>query len=155
MDYIKHIRSLVGKEKVIMVVSGALVFDQQNRVLLQKRRDNQRWGIPGGFMEFNETVQETARREVFEETGLIIGKLDLFGIYSGSNHEKTFDNGDQVSMVQIMFSCREYKGNLIKQNDESLENRFFELNRLPADLFLEHQLFFDDLFSNKEKPIIE
>lgn len=81
MDYIKHIRSLVGQEKVIMVVAGAFVFDKENRLLLHQRSDNQSWGLPGGFMELGETVQEAARREVFEETGLHLGNLDLFGIY--------------------------------------------------------------------------
>ena len=105
MDYIRHLRSLVGKEKVIMVVAGAFVFDQENRLLLQKRTDNEKWGLPGGFMELGETVQETARREVFEETGLCLGKLDLFNVYSGADYDKTFSNGDQVSMVLLLFTC--------------------------------------------------
>ncbi|WP_216773789.1 hypothetical protein [Metabacillus halosaccharovorans] len=40
MDYIKQLRSMVGHEKVIMIVSGAFVFDKENRVLMQKRSDN-------------------------------------------------------------------------------------------------------------------
>ncbi|WNB91231.1 NUDIX hydrolase [Bacillus sp. NEB1478] len=154
MDYIKHLRSLVGKEKVIMVVAGALVFDQQNRILLQKRSDNGHWGLPGGFMDFNETVQDTARREVYEETGLVLKKLELFGIYSGSDYEKTFENGDQVAMVHIVFTCRDYEGTLVQQNEESLENEFFPLDHLPNDLFLDHKIFLEDLLSTKERPII-
>jgi ADP-ribose pyrophosphatase YjhB (NUDIX family) len=92
MDYIKHLRSMVGQEKVIMVVAGAFVFDKENRLLLQKRTDNGQWGLPGGFMELEETVQDTTRREVFEETGLHLGKLELFGIYSGPDYDKTFSN---------------------------------------------------------------
>ncbi|WP_332102994.1 NUDIX domain-containing protein [Sporolactobacillus terrae] len=42
---------MVGHEKVIMVVSGVIVFDKENRVLLQKRSDVGEWGFPGGFME--------------------------------------------------------------------------------------------------------
>jgi 8-oxo-dGTP pyrophosphatase MutT (NUDIX family) len=61
-------------------------------------------------MELGETVQEAARREVFEETGLRLAKLDLFGIYSGPDYDKTFFNGDQVSMVQLLFTCKEYEG---------------------------------------------
>lgn len=39
MDYIKHIRSMVGQEKVIMVVAGCFVFDKENRLLMQCRSD--------------------------------------------------------------------------------------------------------------------
>jgi ADP-ribose pyrophosphatase YjhB (NUDIX family) len=71
-------------EKVIMVVAGAFVFDEKNRLLLQQRTDNGHWGLPGGFMEIRETVQETAKREIYEETGIHLEELELFGIYSGS-----------------------------------------------------------------------
>ncbi|WBL16983.1 NUDIX hydrolase [Sutcliffiella sp. NC1] len=154
MDYIKHIRSLIGQEKVIMVVAGAFVFDKDNRLLLQQRTDSGSWGLPGGFMELGETVQETARREVFEETGLRLGELNLFGMYSGPKYEKTFSNGDQVSMVLVLFICNDYDGELVKSNEESLKNTFFPINNLPENLFVDHQEFFDDLLANKEKPII-
>lgn len=155
MSYIEHLRSLVGQNKVIMVVAGAFVFDKENRLLLQRRTDNRSWGLPGGFMELGETVQEAAKREVFEETGLHLGKLDLFGIYSGPDYDKTFPNGDQVSMVQLLFTCNEYEGELVKHNSESLNNAFFSLDQLPENLFPDHKKFFQDLISNKEQPILE
>ncbi len=154
MNYIEHLRSLVGQEKVIMVVAGAFVFDKENRLLLQKRTDNKTWGLPGGFMELGETVQEAAKREVFEETGLRLGKFNLFGIYSGPDYDKTFPNGDQVSMVQLLFTCNEYEGELVKQNSESLNNEFFPLDQLPEDLYTDHRKFLHDLVSNKEQPIL-
>lgn len=155
MNYIEHLRSLVGQEKVIMIVAGAFVFDKENRLLLQRRTDNKSWGLPGGFMELGETVQETAKREVFEETGLRLGKLDLFGIYSGPEYDKTFPNGDQVSMVQLLFTCNEYEGKLVSHNSESLDNGFFSLDQLPEDLFSDHQKFLHDLISKTEQPILK
>lgn len=155
MDYIKNLRSMVGHEKVIMVIAGAFVFDAENRILLQQRSDNGEWGLPGGFMELGERVQDTARREVFEETGLQLGKLELFGIYSGPKYDKTFANGDQVSLVQILFSCREYSGQLIEANEESLNNCFFHLKDLPPVLFSEHKIFFEDLLSGKDIPLFK
>ncbi|WP_226675714.1 NUDIX domain-containing protein [Rossellomorea aquimaris] len=80
MDYITYLRSMVGKERVITVVAGALVFDHDNRLLLQLRSDNETWGLPGGFMELDESVRDTAKREVFEETGLRLGHMELFGL---------------------------------------------------------------------------
>ncbi|GAA0592888.1 NUDIX hydrolase [Virgibacillus siamensis] len=155
MDYIKHLRSMVGREKVIMVVAGSFVFDDENRVLMQQRSDNGKWGFPGGFMELGENVQETARREVYEETGLRLGNLELFGIYSGPEYDKTFPNGDQVSLVQISFTCTVYTGELIQHNEESLCNKFFRLNNLPDDIFDEHKVFLKDLLSREERPIVK
>lgn len=106
-------------------------------------------------MEMDERVQETAKREVLEETGLRIKELELFGIYSGSNYDKTFPNGDQVSMVQILFTCRDYEGQLIKQNEESLNNKFYNLEGLPKNLFSDHQAFLKDLMSDQQLPIFK
>lgn len=155
MDYIKNLRSLVGHEKVIMVVAGAFVFDGEDRLLLQQRSDTGEWGLPGGFMELNERVQETAKREVYEETGLKMQALELFGIYSGSEYEKTFANGDQVSMVQILFVCRQYEGQLEEQNEESLNNKFYNLAELPENLFSDHLVFLEDLKSDHQRPILK
>ncbi|MDF2606751.1 MAG: mismatch repair protein MutT [Bacillales bacterium] len=154
MDYIKHLRSLVGHEKVIMVVAAAFVFDKENRLLLQQRSDNMLWGIPGGFMELGETVQETAIREVYEETGLNLKKVELFGIYSGPDYDKTFSNGDQVSMVQVIFTCNNYEGELVNNNSESLKNDFFPIDSLPEKIFPDHQNFIEDLLSFKERPVL-
>lgn len=155
MDYIKHLRMMVGHEKVIMVVAGALVFDKENRILLQQRFDNGQWGIPGGFMELGENIQETARREVYEETGINLGELNLVGIYSGPDYDKIFPNGDQVSFVQIFFTCKQYNGHLIQHNEESLNNKFFNLNELPSNIFGDHKMIFKDLLSKQKLPIIK
>lgn len=155
MDYIKNLRSMVGHEKVIMVIAGAFVFDSDNRLLLQQRSDSGEWGLPGGFMEMEESVQDTARREVFEETGLQLKELELFGIYSGPKYDKTFKNGDQVAMVQILFTCRNFEGQVVEQNEESLNNKFFSLKDLPENLFSDHQDFFDDLKSRPLLPILK
>lgn len=154
MDYIKYLRSMVGSEKVIMVVSGALLFDRNGRLLLQLRSDNETWGLPGGFMELDESVEDTAKREVYEEPGLIIGEMKLFGIYSGPDKDKTFPNGDRVALVQICFECHDFTGMLVERNDESLQNKFFPLHNLPATIFPEHKMVIEDILSKREKPII-
>lgn len=144
MDYISYLRSMVGQEKVIMVVAGAFVQNEAGELLLQKRRDSKEWGLPGGFMEMGESTVETARREVFEETGLRLGKLQLFRVYSGPEFDKTFANGDQVALVQVLYSCQEFTGELIRSNSESADNRFFQLKALPEKLFQEHISLIED-----------
>ncbi|WP_416828854.1 NUDIX hydrolase [Ectobacillus polymachus] len=126
-----------------MVVAGVFIFDEQNRILLQKRSDNGLWGHPGGYMELDETIEETARRETWEETGLTLGKLELLGVYSGPNFERTLQNGDEVSLVKFMFTCHEFSGTLHENNDETLQLRFFGLDELPEVWHLQMPAFED------------
>ncbi|MCP8967913.1 NUDIX hydrolase [Ectobacillus ponti] len=154
MDYISYLRSMVGHSKVIMPVAGVFVMDGENRVLLQQRADNQEWGHPGGFMELGETVAETARREIFEETGLRLGRLELLGIYSGPEHERVLPNGDEVALIKIMFICREYEGILHARDGESLELKFFPLDRLPSVWPAQKQAF-ADLAHAENAPFIK
>lgn len=51
---------------------------------------------------------QTPGRDVFEETGLKLGELELFGIYSEPKFDKTFTNGDQVCFNSINFTCNQY-----------------------------------------------
>ena len=54
----------------VKVGVGVIILDDSGRILLEKRRDNGMWGLPGGGIEPGESIYETALREVEEETGL-------------------------------------------------------------------------------------
>lgn len=76
-DYIMDLRKVVGARPLIVPGSVVFVYDHEGRVLLHRRGDNGCWGFPGGVMELGESFEDTARREVFEETGLLVGELTL------------------------------------------------------------------------------
>lgn len=154
LNYVEYIRSKVGHDPIIMVAAGVLLFDSNDCVLLQLRADSQTWGHPGGFMELGESAEETARREVFEETGLTLGPLDFFGIYSGPAQQKKLANGDQLSLVKIVFTCREYTGELRGDEEETAALQFFSLQDLPDCLFPSQKHVFDDLLSGRKPPIV-
>lgn len=86
-NYIKTIRKLVGTETIVTVGCGAIIEDEHGRILLQRRKDQNNWCLPGGVMEIGETFLQTVVREVEEETNLIIFNPELFGIYSGKKRE--------------------------------------------------------------------
>lgn len=151
-DYIQYLRSFVGKSKVIMVVSGAIIFDKDRRVLLQRRSDNGLWGFPGGYMEIGETVEETAKREVYEETGLKLNSMELFSISSGPEYEVAYSNGDEVALVQISFRCNDFSGT-IRESEESTETRFFEIELIPTDVLPTHKEIIEQLKFKEQRTI--
>ena len=53
--------------------------------MLQRRKDNLCWSMHAGGLELGETVEEAAKRELFEETGLTANTLELLGVFSGND----------------------------------------------------------------------
>jgi 8-oxo-dGTP pyrophosphatase MutT (NUDIX family) len=136
MSYIQELRSIVGPRPLIIPGAAVLIFDGQNRLLLQYRQDNQQWGLIGGSMEIGESLEETARREVFEETNLELVELEWFGLFSGRELIYKYPNGDVVANVVAVYTAREFKGELKADEDEAYEVRFFGLKELPKDISL-------------------
>lgn len=132
-EYILDLRKLVGHRPLLQVGASVLLEDEQGRLLLQRRADCHLWGYHGGSVELDEVVEEAARRELWEETGLRAEKMELFGIFSGPELHFTYPNGDEVSNVDHVFLCTAYSGALRPQPDEVEELRFFAWDELPED----------------------
>jgi 8-oxo-dGTP diphosphatase len=60
---------------------AAVITDEHDRVLVVQRRDNGKWEIPGGILELHESIHDGVRREVEEETGVLIEPERLTGVY--------------------------------------------------------------------------
>ena len=129
--YIMELRKLVGHRPLLQVGASVIVEDREGRVLLQRRTDNHLWGYAGGSVELDEVVEEAAKRELFEETGLRARSLELFGIFSGRETHHVYPNGDEVSNIDIVYLCRDYTGELAPQPDETEDLRFFHADELP------------------------
>ena len=129
MDYIKMIRPLVGHQRIILNAAGAIITREDGKILLQRRSDNGNWSLIGGLMELDETFEQTALREIREETGLEV-KLDyLVGVYH--NRRAEWPNGDKAHVV-----CAVYKASILsgepRIDEESLELRFFGKDEIPG-----------------------
>jgi 8-oxo-dGTP pyrophosphatase MutT (NUDIX family) len=133
LEYIAELRKLVGHRPLILPGAVVMIFNEKDELLLQLRSDGG-WGLPGGLMELGESLEETARREVKEETGLAIGDLKLEGVFSGAEYYLKVANGDELYSVTTVYSTREYKGILEKDEHESVDLKFFHLDFLPKDL---------------------
>ena len=133
-DYIMELRKIVGHRPLLQVGASVIVEDEKGRILLQRRSDNHCWGYCGGSVELDETVEDAAKRELFEETGLTANRLELFGVFSGKDLHYIYPNGDEVSNIDIVYICRDYTGTLQKQEQEVEELKFFALNEIPQKI---------------------
>lgn len=147
-DYIKKVRRKVGHNELILNYAGCIIFDEHNRLLLQKRADCGKWGFLGGMVEFGESVAETAVREVKEESGLDVEITSLYGVYSKYFAEYT--NGDKAQPIVHLFKARIIGGELIDKNNETLELKFFDLNDIPPLFCTQHQDALEDIIAGRE-----
>ena len=76
-DYIMDLRKIVGHRPLLQAAASIIIENEKGQVLLGRRTDNHQWGYSGGSIELGETVEEAAKRELFEEMGLIADELEM------------------------------------------------------------------------------
>ncbi|GGZ00530.1 NUDIX domain-containing protein [Streptomyces nitrosporeus] len=117
----------------LVVAASAVVTDGYGRVLLQRRRDNDLWALPGGAMDMDDSLPGTAVREVKEETGLDVEITGLVGTYTDPRHVIAYSDGEVRRQFNVCFTAR-VVGGALAISDESTELRFVapeELGSLP------------------------
>ncbi|MCL8017440.1 NUDIX domain-containing protein [Streptomyces sp. AS02] len=115
----------------LVVAASAVVTDDKGRILLQRRRDNDLWALPGGGMDMGDSLPGTAVREVKEETGLDVEITGLVGTYTDPRHIIAYSDGEVRRQFNVCFTARISCGTL-EISDESTELRFVESAELDA-----------------------
>lgn len=157
MGYIMNLRKQIGNQPLLMPCACVIVENEKGEVLLQRRKDNGLWCYAGGSVELDEEVEKAAARELFEETGLVAKKLELFGIYSGLNNHFIYPNDDEASCIDMVYICTDYTGVLKAQDTEVDELCFFNRESMPKaeELLPSNVKVLNDYFDQKEeaKPV--
>ncbi len=112
----------------IVPAARAVIFDDQNRILLIRRGDNKQWALPAGGMEPGESVTECMAREVWEETGLTVESATAFAIYSEPRF--TAPTRPEAQLLTVAYQVDEWSGELQQTTDETDDARWFTVDEL-------------------------
>ncbi|EOW9527713.1 NUDIX hydrolase [Bacillus cytotoxicus] len=151
MGYVEELRKIVGHRPLILVGAVVLVINKKGEVLLQQRTEPYgKWGLPGGLMELGESPEETAYREVYEETGIHVKNLRLIHVFSGANYFTKLANGDEFQSVTTAYYTDEYEGNFNMNTAEAVQLAFFPIRELPDYIVGSHKKIIET-YENIEK----
>jgi ADP-ribose pyrophosphatase YjhB (NUDIX family) len=128
-SYIANIRKLVGDTFIMLNACSVVIVNEKRQILLQKRRDNLKWGLPGGLMELDESIEECAIREVKEETNLDVRLTKFLGVFI--NPCMTWRVTDKAKVIAFAFVGNIIGGDLKINDNESLDLKYFDYDLLP------------------------
>lgn len=109
------------------IAAGVIAERADGKIALVLRGENPGkglWGLPAGFMEVDETVEQAAQRECLEETGLRVELRELLGVWSYHHKEK------QTAGVLVVYAAR-VDGGEPRAGSDSVEVEFFALDEIP------------------------
>ena len=114
-----------------------IIIRRANRIVLIERKNPPLgWALPGGFVDYGESLETAARREAAEETGLQLADLRQFRAYSDPARDPRRHN---ISMVFTAVG----EGELVS-GDDAARAAWFALNELPAPLCFDHDQILRD-----------
>ncbi len=113
-------------------------------VLIQRKNDPPGWSIPGGFVDYGETLEEAAVREAREETGLAVELIRQFHTYSDPERDP------RRHTISTVFVAR--AAGTPCAGDDAGGIGIFDERNLPHPLAFDHEKILGDYFSEKHSP---
>jgi 8-oxo-dGTP diphosphatase len=118
---------------IIIEVEGGIV-------LVERKNPPHGWAIPGGFVDYGETVEAAAVREAKEETGLVVQLTGLLGVYSDPSRDP---RSHTISTVFVASAI----GRPVADDDAADAGVFTE-NTLPKNIVFDHREILNDYFNS-------
>jgi len=119
----------------------AIIEIEGGIVLIKRKNPPPGWAIPGGFVDYGETLEDAVRREAKEETGLDIKLIRQFHTYSDPKRDPRHHT---VSTIFIATAAGKPKA-----GDDAREVGIFNKDNLPEDIAFDHRQILKDYFSGK------
>ena len=129
-DYVKGLRAKVGNDLLFWPAVACLIRDEEGSLLFVRHVEG-RWMFPAGAVDPGERPADAARREAWEEAGVLVEPLRILGVFGGPEFRITYSNGDEAAWVTTVFEARILSGTPAPSDDETAEVRWVD----PADAF--------------------
>ena len=125
----------------IPTVDIIIEIESKGIVLIKRKNPPFGWALPGGFVDYGESLEEGALREAKEETDLDVELIEQFHTYSSPNRDPRHHS---ISTVYIAKA----KG-IPQAKDDALEIGIFNGLNLPDEIAFDHRLILRDYFKSK------
>jgi len=136
---VAHYRNPLPTVDVLIAIP--LPDGREGVVLIKRRNDPPGWAIPGGFVDYGEPVEQTAVREMQEETGLMLEDLRLFNVYSDPARDPRHHT------ITVVFTARGV-GTLCA-GDDAAEARVFAPWEFPDPLAFDHRAVLEEYWTRR------
>ena len=120
-----------------LAVDIIIINRDGNIVLIERKNEPYGWAIPGGFVDYGETLVDAAIREAKEETCVDITIVDRLGIYDAP------DRDPRQHVISAVFIATAF-GQTPKPADDAKNLKQFTLDELPEDLAFDHNKILED-----------
>lgn len=127
-------------------IGVVIVVKNDEKILLGKRLvkvGNGQWGLPGGHLEFGESLVAGAKRELKEETGLTVNSLEFINV---TNDPRELDNNHWIHLVFLAKGIQGSPENLEPNKCGGWE--WFSIRDLPEPIFYGHKKLLDAVLKN-------
>lgn len=108
------------------------LIERDGALLLERRSDCGRWGLVGGRVEIDESLEDGLRREMLEETGLVAVECSPFGVFDDPTRIVRYPDGNVVRLLTFAYEVRVEDFETLRRSEESEELRFFRHEELAS-----------------------
>ncbi len=136
---IKSYRNPFPTVDIIIEIEGGIV-------LIERRNEPFGWALPGGFVDYGETLEQAAVREAREETSLEVSRLRLVGCYSDPARDP------RMHTISTVFAA--VGAGVPMAADDAANLQVFPLDDQPAILCFDHKKIIDDYVHLKKKGLL-
>ena len=124
-----------------------------DRLLLERRRDSNTWGLVGGGVKKTESPQQGMIREIYEELGIRVKpeQLTKLQVYGEPGRVAAFQDGSTWRMVIVVYKIRFEQEPVLRISAESKELRFFSREEVKSiEIPVTHRDIVEDWFINRK-----
>ena len=154
MSIVKFYRGDPNAPKTTMPahLGANAIITCNDKLLLEKRRDSNTWGLVGGGVKKTETELQAIVREVYEELGIRVSKENFqkLAVYGEPGRIAAYRDGSIWRMVIVVFGLNFEQEPNMHISSESKELRFFTRNEIKdIDIVITHSDIVEDWFINR------